>query len=75
MIEGGSAGTEKGEERMVVYSSGLMSEVRIRDVRPAVKASGGKVGRLKSFRGIWAARAWDGGTGACASREAVLVAR
>ena len=40
----GRAGTEKGWCRRVVYSSSLMSEVRMRDSRPDVNASGGNVG-------------------------------
>jgi tRNA(Ile2) C34 agmatinyltransferase TiaS len=52
MMDGGREGTEKGRVRRSVYSSSLMSEVRMREVRPAVKASGGKVGRLKDWRGI-----------------------
>lgn len=40
-----------------------------------MKDSGGKVGRLKFWRGIWAARAWDGGTGVWDSRAAVWAAR
>lgn len=52
MIVGGRSGTEKGCSRRGWYSSSFMSEVRIRDVRPELKASGGKVGRLKVWRGI-----------------------
>lgn len=51
-MEDGSSGIEKGCVRRVVYSLSLMSEVRIRDARPAVNASGGKVGRSKDWRGI-----------------------
>lgn len=46
-----------------------MSEVRIRWARRGwVRVSGGKVGRLKSFRGIWAVCAEERWTGDCEVR-------
>lgn len=46
----GRGGMFQGWERMVWYSSTLMSEVRVRALRP--RASGGKVGMVKVWRGI-----------------------
>jgi len=68
----GRGGTEEGVRREV-YSSSLMSEVRVREVR--FWASGGKEGRAKDWRGICATCAWDGGTGFCDSRDAVFWSR
>lgn len=51
----------KGSERIFWYSSTLMSAVRVRACR--LWASGGKLGRVKDWRGIWAPWAWEGSTG------------
>ena len=75
LMEGGSPGTEKGLVRLVVYSSSLMSEVRTRAPRSAVNASGGKTGRLKVWRGTWAACAWEGGTGCVDARASAFEER
>ena len=75
MIVCGRSGTEKGCSRRGWYSSSLMSEVRIREVRPAVNASGGKVGRVNVWRGIWAARASETGTAWADSRAVALEER
>lgn len=67
MMDLGRAGTGGKEEgvRRLVYSSSLMSEVKVSAVRFC--ASGGKSGRAKDWRGICATWAWDGGTGVCDS--------
>lgn len=65
----GRGGKEFGRMRFV-YSSSLMSEVRVRPVR--FLASGGKVGRVKDWRGICATWAWEGGTGSWDSSCAVF---
>ena len=63
MVGGRRAGIEKGCARRDWYSDMVMSEVRIRLSMPPcsgeeVKDSAGKMGRLKVWRGICAARAW-----------------
>lgn len=66
---------EKGLVRRSVYSSSLMSEVRISAPKPAVNASGGKAGSSKDWRGIWAAWACAGGTGFVDARASALLDR
>lgn len=58
MDVGRVVGMVQGRSRISWYDEVLMSEVRVRARRP--RASGGKVGMLKSVRGIWAPLAVEG---------------
>lgn len=57
------------------YSASGISQVRIREEISEVKASGGKVGRVKDCRGICAAAAQKEETGSRDEREEVLYVR